>query len=47
MKPPYAWSFCQEQYKHLGLDLVMPGAGLAPCGVEGLVEILHKVGGLA
>ena len=31
---------------HLGLDLVMLGARLAPGGVQWLVEILHKVGRL-
>src|SRR5438309_8667590 len=32
--------------KHLGLDLVVLGASLAPCGVQWLVEILDKVGRL-
>ena len=39
--------FLPGAVKHLGLDLVMLGAGLAPRGVQGLVEILHKVGRLA
>jgi len=39
--------FLPGSVEHLGLDLVMLGTGLAPRGVQWLVEILDKVGRLA